>query len=681
MPRTITLNPSEALDRLKQACTHDVLDRMWSEEEHETLAKIVGILDGHPRAIDAVANAIVLSSVRQVYTRLKHGLLCTILDPHEWGFAWHEFEASQQRVLCVAVCCEAGFDAEAITEISRIEAPEHMLNELAKQAWITPLDDGSGWHMGWSTRQLVMQYIDDIHTLRLAHAAHFLARFERQNAITSSFDEPNLEHVLAFGMSHDGDLAARAALVFYYMKRQCGDLKGLLLILESAIKRRPCSMGDLLGIELLARLGEVYRISKRFEESVEQLELALVFDPSADQPLFAGIHMALGLGLSYCGRMKEAREMLLIAENCYMKIGLASHIRKARNSLATIYTHEHNYEAASVLLSDLLEHDHSDDSTRSNLGAVSVALGRCEAGRYHLEHVLATYTDLKPRPELIVLNNLTSVDLCEDKPDLALAHFQRIEELYEIVGTKVQYRTLTLINRAFYAQRYESMFEAYHLSTEAIRTDEHNCLALAMRSAIASYQGNLNESQRDITRLKQPSCQSYFQSKELTQFATYAFEFGHAAHVGEMYRIEEVNSQLNALDRTTYSCMLKAFYHDLLERISMAQGTSSTLWVHPEGLHVRRGQHGELIDLRRSQVTRTLLLTLVEHRRKHPGEPCTMGQLFEATWPGQEWSLSAQTRLHTAIHRLRHRVLGELLVTYDDQGYFITAHCKIESLQ
>ena len=86
----------------------------------------------------------------------------------------------------------------------------------------------------------------------------------------------------------------------------------------------------------------------------------------------------------------------------------------------------------------------------------------------------------------------------------------------------------------------------------------------------------------------------------------------------------------------------------------------------------------EALDLRRSSVSRRLLLALVEAHTSE--QTCTAEALFEAAWPGQVWNQSARVRLHTAIHRLRDRLLGELLITQDDEGYTLDSGCHVQPL-
>lgn len=678
MPHTTTLNPSEALERLIQAITRDAPAHARSVEDQGTLTEIVGILDGHPRAIDAVARAIDSSSLRQVYTKLKHGLLSDILDPDEWGFAWQDFGAEHQSVLCAAVCCEAGFDAEAITAIADVLEPEPLLEELVDQAWITAREDGSGWHMRWSTRQLVMKHMHDIHTWSSAHAQHFLERFERHDAITSEFDQPNLEHVLAFGMIHDGDIAARTALALFYIKSRSAHTEELINMIEAVMIRRPCLPGDVLGLSLLGRLGELYRVSQLFEKSVETLELALALDPPQDNPLYGGLHMALALGLAYHGDLKRARQIGLIAQRAYLDLGLEMHAQDALSMLASLHALAWDYEEAERAFDTLVTQDDTGVTVWINLGAVCTALGRHQKARRCLEHVLDMISSVpNDRSELSALNNLISVDLFEEKRELAEVHMARLDDLYDTLGSKLKSRALSLLNHAFYAQKYTTLLDSYHMLSEVLQEDPHQCDALAMRSAIASYQGDLTRAEHDLNTLRQPTIKKAYLIAEWTRYAECALALGHIIHAHESHRLEPLRVELDSMLTTTYSCLLQACHSDLNARVSKLLDPESMLRVHPEGLHARRGTC-DMLDLSRSHVTRKLLLTLVAHHRAHSGDPCAIQTLFGAAWPEQVWNLSARTRLHTAMHRLREKLLGELLVTHEDEkGYSLSTRCQV----
>lgn len=83
-----------------------------------------------------------------------------------------------------------------------------------------------------------------------------------------------------------------------------------------------------------------------------------------------------------------------------------------------------------------------------------------------------------------------------------------------------------------------------------------------------------------------------------------------------------------------------------------------------------------VIDMRRKGTTWRLILALVQQRIDAPGEPISQPDLFELVWPGEQFGPTTSSRMYTAIHRVREKVLGEILVTEED-GYFLNPDCEI----
>ena len=111
---------------------------------------------------------------------------------------------------------------------------------------------------------------------------------------------------------------------------------------------------------------------------------------------------------------------------------------------------------------------------------------------------------------------------------------------------------------------------------------------------------------------------------------------------------------------------------DLSARLEDDRQDHSALAVSADTRWAWREELG-YVDLRRGKISRDLLLALLDHHDAHPGEPCAVSTLFDAAWPGEVWNLSARAKLHTAIHRLRDRLLGELLITHENVGYSLDA--------
>ena len=82
---------------------------------------------------------------------------------------------------------------------------------------------------------------------------------------------------------------------------------------------------------------------------------------------------------------------------------------------------------------------------------------------------------------------------------------------------------------------------------------------------------------------------------------------------------------------------------------------------------------GEVVQIRRRRLLRTLLLALVAHHREQPGQPVATADLIQRVWPGDRSPhSSARNRLYFAMNALRELGLREILIR-SNGGYQIAS--------
>ena len=89
----------------------------------------------------------------------------------------------------------------------------------------------------------------------------------------------------------------------------------------------------------------------------------------------------------------------------------------------------------------------------------------------------------------------------------------------------------------------------------------------------------------------------------------------------------------------------------------------------------------DAVSLARYGSTRRILVALTEERLARPGNRLDADALIAAGWPGERiLPLTAQTRLYTAIRKLRKLGLGRLLETASD-GYRLAPHTMVSRVR
>lgn len=674
------LSRAEVLARLRAASTH----RNLSAQEHAALEAIADRLDGQPAAVDLIANEIGASSAKQVQIKLDHDLLAERLEPAAWGFSWDEIDHDLRLIFCAFACVDVCIDARALADITGLDDPEKTCAALTTSRILTEhTTTPRSWSMSWTPRMLVLQQMDDIKSWGARRAWHFIERMKARDTAPLDIVEPNLERAFVHGMVHDSDIATRAALKLYLigLMREA-PMEPHLKRLESVVARRQFQPGNPLDLELLTCMGSAYRRFRLYEQSVEVLELALALDPPVDEPIFGSIHIDLAISSSYSGEPQRALHFATIARDTFSTRADDAQLPYAMSVLATIHARQNNYELARTLLEDATRLEPDASTWWINLGAVHLELGEGADARRCFEHALTLPALKAPlNLELIVLNNIVVLDLLEDDEERARARIERIHWIHNAIGGYKHHLDIYLCNQALYGMRHASLLEAYHLISEAVEIAPEDASLVALECAITSYLGDIAEAKRSFDALSCEEMNEKFQVAEYRAFAANALALGSITSGAATGSVEDLAREIFDKDTSHLPCLLQAFYQDMRARLSALTSPKQVIRIHPEGKHVSIDALGVSVDLSQSSVTRCLLLKLIEHHQTgHSGEPCAVEDLFEAAWPDQVWNLSARTRLHTAIHRLRHRVLGDLLITHQDLGYSLARQCEIERL-
>jgi len=655
----------------------------WREALDEVLARV----DLTSPALDAVASLIAERGIWEVATKLKHGLTDGWLDPQLLGFDIESFDPTDRLIMSAAVCFEGGFDVSTLEDLLGLSGLAARVDTLRRASWLRVLDEDAGvLEMTWSARVLMAPEVPDLHHQHLRHAHYFVERAgDTRGPAPEEFVLSNLEKIAVWSLPHEPDLAARAALRVVLERRKTRPIDDLVSLLRQVIASRSMRPRDPLSVELQARLGELYRAGGRYDESIEALELALALEPPPESHLYGGVHMALAMALAYARRPERAMSMIRVSIEHYEAHGSTQQLLFALQSLATVHVMEERYAESAQLYEDILaRHPGANSSVRTNLGAVYSALGDAERARAHLTKAAAQARQEHDwAGELITLNNLMTVELSAERLEHAQQCTERIEQLYALLETpEHEYSSLTHCNRALHAMKLGSLVEAYHAAQKGLSGPHVFEPAWSLNIAVLAILGRIEDAERVrdewLSSLETHECSEHHMHRQA--YTEFALRYGRIMDAKGPGAVE-LHRELKGYDRARLGCWMGAMFSDLKARLERLEAVEHVLFVSPDLTFARTGAVGEAIDLRRSTVLRALLGALTAHHLERPGEVCPTERLFEAAWPHHAWNLSARARLHTSIYRLRERVLGDLLVTHEQDGYSLASSCTIETLE
>lgn len=688
------LSPTDALSALKEhlVSPSSSPERCFSEREERLMAALLEHLDGLPESIALVASAIAREGVAHAHAQITHGLGHLLFERETWQDVWERLDASQRQLLCWTAQCHGAFDERAIEEVFGEDALETLANCVERGLILvlsgTDEDDKKDsksipYTPSWVARMCVQAHVtqEERCVWQHRHATYFITRAEAiPNVRLGLVDYRNLQGAILAVLPHDPELATRCCLSLIAGARHLVTFETFIATFEKVLAIRPCTPGDRLGVELLGRLGEVYRCTDRFEESVETLELAIAMEPPVKQRLAAGTRMALATSLSYIKEHDRALEVIREAIDLYEIHGEREDTKRARTCHGTIAFRARDYVLTTQIFEALVREDPEDAAIQSNMAAVYSLRGMAREGLAHLEKVFEHVQRFPhPRTELIARNNAVAMELYEGRMSRALEQVQRAREIYAQLGTTaLQQYPLTLVNEALCQLLMGNLFEAQSFAQRALAIDTNHETATMLALQSAALLGDFNTLRELQDRPLAPPSSSGPKSPNLTTaYTDLTVRLAHHLHL-KPCDVTALQKALEAIDWSEESCLIQLLFTHLASQIDSLHPTHKILWVHEEGSWARRGSSMEALDLRRSSVSRRLLLALVEAHTSE--QTCTAEALFEAAWPGQVWNQSARVRLHTAIHRLRDRLLGELLITQDDEGYTLDSGCHVQPL-
>ncbi len=646
------------------------------------LTEIISLVDHSPLTIDQLSQAILDTDIWSVHTRIKHNLGSTLLDPEAWGFDWEALDETSQRILNVSIWAWQGFDVDTIAYVLELPSPAKHLQHLHR---LGLLEFKSPWldiyTIPWYVRMLLTPHIEEHLQASSRHAHYLLQRYRHRDPYhLHDFEIEHLEQIIDWGLKHEQDLAARATLIWFHAQHSHIDYRDIIEMLKRVHESRPCMPGDVLGLDILGRLGESYRNTHQFEKSVETLELAVALDPPQDSSLNGGLHMALALSLRDQHQFERAYYMLDKARQAYAHHGSPQKLDAVDQTLATFYLKDSRYSEAIQLFNEVLIRTPTDVITLNNLGVTHMKLGQTRQARHHIEqarmHALQQNT---AQNELLSIHNLTVLDIHEDRRDSAKQHIERINVLHQQLGTAHRYRTEGLLNEALYEMRYGMLLQAYHLLSKLLEIDASYQDGIALRGGVMAYLGNLDGAREAIHALRHTLDHPRYPIAHSIAYVEFASRLAKMSF-GEDQDTLELKHDVQAFRTGITRCWMNILFDDLEQRIEHLLDDDHILEVHTEFISARTSHTERIVDLKRSAIARSLLRALVKKHHTRPGSLCSIDDLFEAGWPGQIWNTSARTRLHTAIHRLRERLLGDLLLTHGDTGYSLISTCRVKTL-
>lgn len=651
----------------------DLLGESPGPKDRRDITALVSMLDGVPLSLQLIASQLQRESPARLLALAKDDLLTDKLDPKLWGFGWAALEPRHHNVLAACTLFRGGFDEQALRALVEDQQLDATIAELVARALLERREDAS-LRMLWSVRGLTLRHTQPPEEAHVRHARHFLERAERRSLRDRApfFYEPNLRQALEFGLVQDADIAARSAHQLFILRRARGPYNELESMLRSALARRRPKTGDMLTIGLLGDLGELCWIKQAPWESIEPLEHALALDPPSGTPTHIRLCQNMAIALSHTVELDRALEVARHAVASCPDADRALSI-SARGVLGSLlYICGENAEAV-TLFEELRREDPNNPATPNNLGLAYSALGQRARARRHLQDYLEYNREAgQARRELIALNNIIALDLSEDNLDSADHHIACINELYERSGHELELEPLFPLTKGLYMLATDQPEQAFTSFSQTLTPFNIGARirALALLCVAAALTARGDELEQNLARLEEIEV-SLPTNKGLAlalALAKTAANVSAAITTPETARVQAARDAVATFCDRPMNELYETAANAMSRRLARLHTTPPTLAVSADARWAWREQLG-YVDFRRAKISRDLLLALLDHHDTHPGEPCEISTLFDAAWPGELWSLSARAKLHTAIHRLRDRLLGELLITHGGIGY------------
>jgi predicted ATPase len=506
------------------------------------------------------------------------------------------------------------------------------------------------------------------------------------------------------------ELALRASLAMVPILSARGPRGADLVPVDAALRAAPAEVDPALRARALVARGDVLRSMGRMDEAMRDLEAATSLAVSIPDPSLEGASLtARGRVLHHSGRLEEARGLHQRALDIARRIGdrglegralggMAGVFRfRARSDealpfaedalriaraighgrlqgemlsiIATVYQGQQRIDEAKACYEEALTVTRSigdrsiEASVLGNIGTLDQELGDFEKGLTHTEAALHIAQDLGMRGlEGCAYGNIATL----------LAESGRLEE-----GRGMCRRAIDVV-RAAGDRLQEGVFLSHLAGMQASLGYVEDARA-AFQAADALLKTNQDDPIAALSELQRGHLD-----------LALAREADGLGDVAEATRLREsARARVTAAESTGRShpsddvrTTLRILKRAIEGPPPSHKGARAAPWpadalVVSEDARTFRTPAARAVTLERRRAVRLILLKLVEHRLKAPGEALSPDTLLEHGWPGERVLAEAgASRVYVALATLRKLGLRGLLVSRDG-GYLLDPEVEL----
>jgi len=500
------------------------------------------------------------------------------------------------------------------------------------------------------------------------------------------------------------ELAIRASLAMIPILSARGPRGADFVPIDAALETAPAAIETKLRVRGLVARGDAQRSMGRLADALRDLDTAASLAASLGDPRLEGLTLAArGRLLHFGGRLDEALDMHQRALDLGRKVGDRLLEARALGNIAIIFRFRARlseglpYAEQALAIARELGHGRLQGDMLSVIATIYQGQQRIDDARACYEESLALTRDIGDRGlEASVVGNLGTLYQELGEFEKALAQTERALQIFRELGMQrlVGSALGNIATLLAESGRLEEGSATCRRAIEALRSagDElQEGVFLAHLAGMQATLGFLEDSRATLQaadailkRIKDdpiavlPDLTRGHLDLALAREAEANGDVEAAARLRDAARarvaaIESPTHSHPSDDvRTTLRVLRRAIEGIGTQRPAVRAGTMpADALVVSEDARVFRTPAARAVKLERRHAVRLILLKLVEHRLKAPGESLSADTLLEYGWPGERVMAEAgASRVYVALATLRKLGLRGLLMSRDG-GYLL----------
>ena len=664
------LRLEHAMQLLHEMSSHRVSD--------EHLEKLVAIVGAAPGVLSIVSSRIAEVSALQLLAEVEFGIFGERLDIEDWELALSRYPEAWRGALVCCAAFEGLFDLNAFRAIMGVDRG-HLLEDLLGASLLERVGSDA-FAMPWPVRETIRRQAPPSTDIKRRVALHFVERIEQKEAPFGEHELVALEAAYDFGLMHDADIAARAAIGLVKVLRDMGRGRWLIGVLETAISCREKVVGDPLLFDLLVWLAVCERNIGDYTRGLETIHRALVLHAGHKTWLSGKAFQILALIQDHLEHFDQALAAIERAEEIFEALGSVEEVGRARMIRGIVLWSRGEYREAIASL-ERVRDMRSGSIASYHLGWMWSHLGDTKHARAYFIEGIEQYVDSvsvsaksahHAVTRFVILQHMFLLDILEGDEASARERYDELEAISSTHEWQPNSSHYWLLSSVVFDFRFGDLRHAQLTASKMIDNDDPSQAweGILLADAIAAILDQPPETPTPHT----PSRRAKYSIRKAHRDLCIAFAW--ARRQGDFAKLAHLLEQIDDLEQACRDTWSRLLLRDLRARVSAALPEGNTITIGPGLSWIQVGDKAR-VDLRRTSTTRQLLSALVEQHLSTPGTTCLDEELIASGWPGESENLSIRTRFHTAIHRLRQRLLGDLLETRED-GYCLSAGCRVE---